>query len=89
MKIAISANGTDRNAQVDPRFGRCQYFLIIDTDGDQTEAVPNAAQSAGGGAGIQAAQTVADRNVEAVLTGNVGPNAHRRFRPPESPCSQE
>jgi len=80
MKIAVSASGTDRNAQVDPRFGRCQYFLIIDTDNDQTEAVPNAAQSAGGGAGIQAAQTVADRNVETVLTGNVGPNAHRALQ---------
>lgn len=80
MKVAISSSGTDQSAQVDPRFGRCQYFLIIDTESGKTEAVPNAAQSAGGGAGIQAAQTVADQNVETVLTGNVGPNAHRALQ---------
>ena len=80
MKVAISSSGTDQSAQVDPRFGRCQYFLIIDTESGNTEAVPNAAQSAGGGAGIQAAQTVADQNVETVLTGNVGPNAHRALQ---------
>ena len=80
MKVAFSSSGTDQSAQVDPRFGRCQYFLIIDTESGKTEAVPNAAQSAGGGAGIQAAQTVADQNVETVLTGNVGPNAHRALQ---------
>ena len=80
MKIAISSSGTDQSAQVDPRFGRCQYFIIVDTDSGNTEAIPNAAQSAGGGAGIQAAQTIADQGAEAVLTGNVGPNAHRALQ---------
>jgi len=80
MKIAISSSGTDQSAQVDPRFGRCQYFIIVDTDSGKTEAIPNAAQSAGGGAGIQAAQTIADQGAETVLTGNVGPNAHRALQ---------
>jgi predicted Fe-Mo cluster-binding NifX family protein len=80
MKIAISSSGTDQSSQVDPRFGRCQYFIIADTDDGKTEAIPNAAQSAGGGAGIQAAQTVADQGAETVLTGNVGPNAHRALQ---------
>ena len=80
MKIAVSSSGTDQNAQVDPRFGRCQYFIIVDTDSGKTEAIPNAAQSAGGGAGIQAAQTIADQGAETVLTGNVGPNAHRALQ---------
>lgn len=80
MKIAVSSSGTDQNAQVDPRFGRCQYFIIIDTESGKSEAIPNAAQSAGGGAGIQAAQTVADHEAETVLTGNVGPNAHRALQ---------
>jgi predicted Fe-Mo cluster-binding NifX family protein len=80
MKIAISSSGTDQSAQVDPRFGRCQYFIIVDTESGKTEAIPNAAQSAGGGAGIQAAQTIADQGVETVLTGNVGPNAHRALQ---------
>jgi predicted Fe-Mo cluster-binding NifX family protein len=80
MKIAISSSGTDQSAQVDPRFGRCQYFIIIDTESGETKTVANAAQSAGGGAGIQAAQTVADHGAETVLTGNVGPNAHRALQ---------
>jgi predicted Fe-Mo cluster-binding NifX family protein len=80
MKIAVSSSGTDQSAQVDPRFGRCAYFLVIDTESGKTEAVANAAQSAGGGAGIQAAQTVADHGAETVLTGNVGPNAHRALQ---------
>jgi predicted Fe-Mo cluster-binding NifX family protein len=80
MKIAISSSGADQNAQVDPRFGRCPYFVIIDTESGKTEAIANAAQSAGGGAGIQAAQTVADQGAETVLTGNVGPNAHRALQ---------
>jgi predicted Fe-Mo cluster-binding NifX family protein len=80
MKIAVSSSGTDQSAQVDPRFGRCAYFLVIDTESGKTEAIANAAQSAGGGAGIQAAQTVADHGAETVLTGNVGPNAHRALQ---------
>jgi predicted Fe-Mo cluster-binding NifX family protein len=76
MRIAISSSGTDQSAQVDPRFGRCQYFLIIDTENHSSKTVPNAANAAGGGAGIQAAQTVADHDVDTVLTGNIGPNAH-------------
>jgi predicted Fe-Mo cluster-binding NifX family protein len=80
MKIAVSSSGTDQSARVDPRFGRCAYFLVIDTESGKTEAVANAAQSAGGGAGIQAAQTVADHGAETVLTGNVGPNAHRALQ---------
>ena len=80
MKIAISSSGNDQSAQVDPRFGRCQYFIVIDTESGETNPVANAAQFAGGGAGIQAAQTVADQDVETVLTGNIGPNAHRALQ---------
>ena len=76
MKICISSTGNDLNAKVDPRFGRCQSFLFVDTDTLETEAVPNPAATAGGGAGTKAAQLVADKSVEAVLTGNVGPNAY-------------
>lgn len=75
MKIAISAVGQDLNAQVDPRFGRCQNFIIIDTDTMEFEAVANSSAAASGGAGIAAAQMIAGKGVEAVLTGNCGPNA--------------
>ncbi len=75
MKIAVSAQGETLESLVDQRFGRCQYFLILDPETLNPEVVPNAANAAMGGAGIQAAQYLADRKVEVVITGNVGPNA--------------
>ncbi len=76
MKIAISASGRDLDAEVDPRFGRCQYFIIADAETEGFEAVDNTSAGASGGAGISAAQMIVDKGVEAVLTGNCGPNAH-------------
>lgn len=75
MKICVSAVAHSLDAQVDPRFGRCPYFVIVDSENMQFEAVPNVASSAVGGAGIQAAQTIAGKGVKVVITGNVGPNA--------------
>jgi predicted Fe-Mo cluster-binding NifX family protein len=75
MKVVASAMGEDLNAEVSPVFGRCPMYIIVDTETTQFEAVPNPAMSAPGGAGIQAAQFVVSRGVQAVLTGNVGPNA--------------
>ena len=77
MKMCITSSGTDLSAPVDPRFGRCAYLLIVDSETLQTEAIPNQAAGASGGAGIQAAQTIADRGVQVLLTGNIGPNAFR------------
>ena len=75
MKIGISSTGEDLNADVDPRFGRCKYFLFVDTDTMDFEAVSNESAMASGGAGIQAAQTVAKAGVKTIITGNMGPNA--------------
>jgi predicted Fe-Mo cluster-binding NifX family protein len=75
VKIAITSQGDDLNAPVDTRFGRCAYFIIVDPDTESFEAVLNPAVDAMGGAGPQAAQTIADKGAEAVITGNVGPNA--------------
>lgn len=75
MKIAISASGTDLDCQVDPRFGRSQYFIIVDTDTLEFEVIENPNVSAIGGAGIQSAQMMAEKGVQFVLTGNIGPNA--------------
>ncbi len=77
MKIAITAAGTTLDAQVDPRFGRCPCFLIVETDDLSFEAVENPNLSLGGGAGIQSAQLMAEKGVKHVLTGNCGPNAHQ------------
>lgn len=77
MKIAISSTGPDLESEVDPRFGRCQYFMIVDLNDMSFEAVPNGNLAQGSGVGIQSAKVVADKGVEAVLTGNVGPKAHQ------------
>ena len=77
MNIAITATEPSLEANVDPRFGRCQCFLIVDTDTLKFEAVENPNVTLGGGAGIQSAQLMADKGVQSVLTGNCGPNAHR------------
>jgi len=75
MKIAVTSQGTNLDAFVDPRFGRCQYFLIIDTDALTVDAAANDSRSAASGAGIQAAQFIAEKGVKALITGSVGPNA--------------
>ncbi len=78
MKICITAQGKDLNAQVDPRFGRCQYFIFLDTDNPQEfEAVENPYKDAPGGAGVQSAQFVANKGVKRVYTGNIGPGARQ------------
>jgi predicted Fe-Mo cluster-binding NifX family protein len=75
MKICVSAESNVLDAQIDPRFGRCPYFVIVDSENMQFEAIQNMAFAAVGGAGIQAAQTIASKGVEVLITGNVGPNA--------------
>jgi predicted Fe-Mo cluster-binding NifX family protein len=75
MKIAISAMENSLDSQIDPRFGRCQYFLIVDPDTMELETVSNKGAVASGGAGIQAAQIVANKGVGVLITGDIGPNA--------------
>ena len=75
MKIAISSTGKDLDAQIDPRFGRCQYFIFLDPETMEFEAAENQGGAAMGGAGVQAAQLVAQKGVTALITGNLGPNA--------------
>ena len=77
MKIAITATGPALDAEIDPRFGRCQYFVIVDPETMQFEAVENSSAVAGGGAGVSTAQMIVGKGVEAVLTGNCGPNAYQ------------
>jgi predicted Fe-Mo cluster-binding NifX family protein len=62
---------------VDPRFGRCEAFALIDTETGAIRFLDNAAKAASGGAGIAAAQQLLDAGVNAVCTGNLGPNAFR------------
>ena len=77
MKIAVTSKGNTIESQVDPRFGRCGQFIIVESDDMSFEVVDNSAAAAGGGAGIQAAQQVAETDAKILLTGNCGPNAFK------------
>ena len=79
MKIAVTSTGPTLGDNVESRFGRCAYFLIIDTDTMQFEAIENPNIALGGGAGIQSAQLMSEKGVKTVLTGNCGPNAFNVF----------
>lgn len=74
MKIAISSKGKITDDLLDPRFGRCEYFQIYDTEVKATKIVKNKGQEASGGAGIAAANQLIDENVDVVITGSLGPN---------------
>ena len=75
-KITISSAGKAFESQVDPRFGRCAYFAIVDSS-DALSVVENTAREFTNGAGIQAARQVCEMKVDAVVTGDIGPNAFR------------
>ena len=76
MKIAITSKGRDLDSEIDPRFGRAAYIIVVDTDSLEFEALDNSENvNAFKGAGIQAAQTVSDHGAEVLLTGHCGPKA--------------
>jgi len=77
MKIAISALGANLESQVDPRFGRAQYFIIVDPETMEFETINNSSIDAMHGAGIQSGQLMSAKDVTVVITGSVGPNAHQ------------
>jgi predicted Fe-Mo cluster-binding NifX family protein len=81
MRIVVTAQGTDLDSTVDPRFGRAGCFLLVDTETMQSTAHDNARNlNAPQGAGIQAAQAVHKLGANAVITGSVGPKAFATLR---------
>ncbi|PIU65812.1 MAG: dinitrogenase iron-molybdenum cofactor biosynthesis protein [Armatimonadetes bacterium CG07_land_8_20_14_0_80_40_9] len=80
MKIAITAKGNNLDSELDETFAHCEYFLIIDLDTSEFEAIENPAKDALGGSGMQAVKIVSDKGIEAVIAGNVGPNAFKSLK---------
>ena len=80
MKIAITSMGAKLEDKVDPRFGRCHYFILFDTKTNKFEAAENTGAQGMGGVGIQSGQIMADKGVETVLTGSCGPNAFQTLQ---------
>jgi len=82
MKIAISSTGKDLESEVDARFGRCSYFLIVSIENNKIKdfkAIENTAKDQMGGAGISAGEIIAKQKVDAIITVNVGPRAFSVF----------
>lgn len=81
MKIAVTSKGRDLDSQVDPRFGRAAYILVIDTDTFEYEVIDNSENAnAFKGAGIQAAAGISDKKAQVLLTGFCGPNAFKTLK---------
>ena len=77
MKIAVSSCGIFLDSPIDPRFGRCDYFVIVDTIDMSFEVFDNDGEGLSQGAGVQSAKFVVSKGAQAVITGNIGPNAVR------------
>ena len=78
MKIAITAQDKELSSEIDLRFGRAKWIIVIDTETNNFQAHDNVVNlNAVQGAGIQTGQNISNLGVEAVITGNVGPNAFK------------
>ena len=78
MKIAITAQDKELSSEIDLRFGRAKWIIVVDSETGDFAAYDNVVNlNAVQGAGIQTGQNIANLGVEAVITGNVGPNAFK------------
>jgi len=79
MKIAVTSTGNTMDSPMDSRFGRCPWFLVVETDDMSFTALPNENAQQANGAGIQSASFIANQGVQAILTGKCGPKATQAF----------
>ena len=78
MKVAVTSQGEELSSEIDPRFGRAKWLIVVDTETGKSEAHDNTVNlNATQGAGIQTGQNIANLGVDAVITGNIGPNAFK------------
>jgi predicted Fe-Mo cluster-binding NifX family protein len=75
LKTAFSTNGYGIQDSIEPAFGRCKNFLVVESGGRSIQVVPNPGAASSGGAGVQAAETLIRLGIDKLVTGSVGPNA--------------
>ena len=75
MKIIITASSDQIDQPFNPRFGRAEYFILIDSETQKWESLSNPAMGAHGSAGPQAVQFIATHQPDVVISGRYGPNA--------------
>jgi predicted Fe-Mo cluster-binding NifX family protein len=75
MKIAMPVDDKSIEKSVCQSFGRTPYFLIYDTESEESVFLDNSAAASQGGAGIKAAQIIVDNKVSSLLTPRCGENA--------------
>jgi len=75
MKIIITASSGNIDQAFNPRFGRADYFILVDSETRDWEAFLNHASLARGGAGPQAVQFITEKGAEILISGRYGPNA--------------
>ncbi len=80
MKVAICARKGNLQAEMDDRFGRAEYFVMVDTESGTEEIVRNPSLTLGSGAGVQSAQLLSDRGIQTLIAGNIGPKAARALQ---------
>jgi predicted Fe-Mo cluster-binding NifX family protein len=76
-KICFTSLGKELHSELDSKFGRAHYFLIIDPDTSQLEVFENPNKETVQGAGIMTAQFISRKDVGTVVTGSCGPNARK------------
>jgi predicted Fe-Mo cluster-binding NifX family protein len=75
VKICLTSKGKNLDSELDSRFGRCQYFIIYDTETKEYRVIENTGISSAHGAGVTAAQQIEESGADVVITGKLGPNA--------------
>ena len=80
MNLVITAKQPNLNGKIDERFGRCEHFVLVNTEDNSLKNLINSAAGQHGGAGIAAAQLMIDNKVHAVASGAFGPNAYRALK---------
>ncbi len=80
MKIAVTSTGNSMDALISEQFGRCQYFIIVDSETMNFEVVTNIGEQMQSGAGPKAAELIINKNVGVLLTGRVGDKAEQALQ---------